>query len=283
MTDRSGLRGPETTTRIVGLHRRFVGESPASPSSREAPSEPLGSTPIRHTGPRLVRLAAYAAAAAGAAPAAATIYSQTGLDLKVGYVGGVATNNNVTITGAGGATVLTLSGVANYGAVGTNFRRWAALSGGGAQFRSLSQIASVGAIKGGVPVSYGKTWSATSRASASFNDFNAFGTGNQGGLNISTSFWSDFQQAAGGSTWYMLFRFNDGTKDVYGWLSFTATIQGIGGTADNYMQITGWGWDDSGSALGAGVTATAIPGGGALAALAMGAAGVRGRRRTLRA
>ena len=52
LTDRSGLRGPETTTRIVGLHRRFVGESPASPSSLEAPFEPLGSTPIRQTGPR---------------------------------------------------------------------------------------------------------------------------------------------------------------------------------------------------------------------------------------
>jgi uncharacterized protein YciI/uncharacterized protein YndB with AHSA1/START domain len=52
LTDRSGLRGPETTTRIVGLHRRFVGESPASPSSLEAPSEPLGATPIRQTGPR---------------------------------------------------------------------------------------------------------------------------------------------------------------------------------------------------------------------------------------
>ena len=51
LTDRSGLRGPETTTRIVGLHRRFVGESPASPSSLEAPSEPLGSTPIRQTEP----------------------------------------------------------------------------------------------------------------------------------------------------------------------------------------------------------------------------------------
>jgi hypothetical protein len=77
-----------------------------------------------------------------------------------------------------------------------------------------------------------------------------------------------------------------GTQDVYGRLSFTATIDGfvgIGGTADNYMQITGWGWDDSGSALGAGVTAAAVPGGGALAALAMGAAGVRGRRRTRRA
>ena len=51
VTDRSGLRGPETTTRIVGRYRRFVGESPASPSSLEASSEPLGATPIRRTRP----------------------------------------------------------------------------------------------------------------------------------------------------------------------------------------------------------------------------------------
>jgi hypothetical protein len=45
------------------------------------------------------------------------------------------------------------------------------------------------------------------------------------------------------------------------------------------MQITGWGWDDSGSPIAAGFTGTAVPGGGGLFALAIGAAGLRGRRR----
>lgn len=228
---------------------------------------------------RLARLAAYAAAAAGAMPAGAAIYSQTGLDLKVGYVGGVATNNAVTITGAGGATVLTLNGVANFGAVGTNFRRWAGLAGAGAAFRTVSQSASVGNIRGGLPVAYGANWAAPGRTQGQFVDWRAFATGNQGGLNLSTSAWSDFQQVAGGSTWYMLFRFTHASQTVYGWLGFTATVQGAGATSSNYMQITGWGWDDGGTQLAAGITGQAIPGGGALLALAVGAAGVRGRRR----
>ena len=233
--------------------------------------------------PCLARLAAYAATAtsvASAARAGAAIYSQTGLSIDVGFVGSSsnAVSNNVTITGGGGATVLTLNGAANYGAVGTNFRRWAGLSGAGVSFRTVSQTASVGNIAGGLPVAQGATWAAPGRASGQFLSFRQFGTGTQGGVNLSTSAWSDFQQVGGGSTWYMLFRFTHASQTVYGWLSFTAQIDGFGGTSDNYLQITGWGWDDSGAAIAAGFTATAIPGGGALATLAAGAAGLRGRR-----
>ena len=234
--------------------------------------------------PRLARLAAYAATAASAASAAsagAAIYAQTGLDLKVGYVAGVATNQTITLTGAGGATVLALNGVAKYTAVGaSNFRRWASVAGGGAQFKTIVQSASVGNIGGGLPVGYGQTWLAPGRTSGQFADWRQFGTAGQGGVNLSTSNWSDFQQVDGGTTWYMLFCFTHSSQTVYGWLSFTATIEGIGATSSNYMQITGWGWDDGGGYLPAGFTASAIPGGGGLMALMLGAAGVRGRRRS---
>jgi hypothetical protein len=239
-------------------------------------------TTTTSSSPRLARLAAYAATAASGAAAAsagAAIYSQTGLDLKVGFVAGVATNQTITLTGAASAAVLTLQGVAKNTAVGTNFRRWASVAGGGAQFKTIVQSASVGNIGGGLPVGYGRTWLAPGRTSGSFADWRQFGTAGQGGVNLSTSNWSDFQQVDGGTTWYMLFCFTQASQTVYGWLSFTATIEGIGATSNNYMQITGWGWDDGGGYLPAGFTASAIPGGGGLLALAIGAAGLRGRRR----
>jgi hypothetical protein len=230
---------------------------------------------------RIARLAAYAAAAASALPAGAAIYSQTGLDLKVGFVAGVATNQTITLTGAASVPVLTLSGVAKSTAVGaSNFRRWASVAGVGAQFKTIVQSASVGNIDGGLPVGYGQTWNAPGRTAGQFADWQQFGTAAQGGVNLSTSNWSDFQQVAGGTTWYMLFCFTHASQTVYGWLSFTATIEGIGATSDNYMQITGWGWDDGGGFLPAGFTTAAIPGGTGLAGLALGAAGLRGRRRS---
>ncbi|MGA0871391.1 MAG: hypothetical protein ACO38V_08840 [Phycisphaerales bacterium] len=230
---------------------------------------------------RLARLAAYTAAAAGATSAGAAIYSQTGLSIDVGFVGGGsnAVNNTVAITGAGGATALILNGVANYSATGMNFRRWAGVTGAGAAFRTVSQSASVGNIAGGLPVAYGANWGAPGRSSTEFADWRAFGTGAPGGLNFSTSAWSDFQQAGDGSTWYLLFRFTQSSQAVYGWLAFTATIEGFGGSSSNFIRITGWGWDDTGALIGAGFTGSAIPGGGALAALAAGAVGLRSRRR----
>ena len=247
--------------------------------ARETRPVRLDETPANS---RLARLAAYMAAAAGATSAGAAIYSQTGLSIDVGYVGGSsnATSNAVNITAAGGATVLALNGVANYAAVGgSNFRRSVLLTGAGVVFRTLSQSASVGNINGGLPVRYGATWSASGRHSTEFVDWRAFGSGGQGGLNLSTSNWSDFQQVAGGQTWYLLFRFTHSSTTMYGWLSFTATVDGFGASSDNFIRVTGWGWDDSGLALAAGVTATAIPGSGALAALTVGASGLRMRRR----
>ncbi|MHC4832426.1 MAG: SDR family NAD(P)-dependent oxidoreductase, partial [Planctomycetota bacterium] len=132
--------------------------------------------------------------------------------------------------------------------------RWAAITGAGVAFRTLSQSASVGNINGGLPVGYGATWSAAGRNTGEFLDWRAFGTAAQGGVNLSTSAWSDFQQVDGGTTWYMLFRFTQSSQTVYGWLSFTATIDGFGGSSSNYIQITGWGWDDSGSQIAAGFT-----------------------------
>ncbi len=249
---------------------------------RDASEVRIGGVAPTSVASRLSRLTAYVAAAASATSAGAAIHSQTGLSIKVGYVGGSgnAVSNTAAITGAGGGTVLTLNGVASYGAVGTNFRRWAAITGAGVAFRTLSQSASVGNLNGGLPVAYGATWSTPGRTSGSFADWRQFGTAAQGGVNLSTSAWSDFQQVDGGTTWYMLFRFTQSSQTVYGWLAFTATIDGFGGSSSNYIQITGWGWDDSGSQIAAGFTGTAVPGGGGLFALAIGAAGLRGRRRS---
>ena len=81
-----------------------------------------------------------------------------------------------------------------------------------------------------------------------------------------------------GQTWYLLFQFTDGAASGdYGWISFTANVNGFGNSS---ITITGWGWDDSGATIGAGVTASAVPGGAGLAALACGAIGLRGRRRS---
>ena len=82
-----------------------------------------------------------------------------------------------------------------------------------------------------------------------------------------------------GQTWYLLFKTtgSDGFEGNYGWLSFAGYADG---TTNSYITITGWGWDDTGSTIAAGQTAgsTAVPGLGGLAALAIGAGGLRGRR-----
>jgi hypothetical protein len=214
-------------------------------------------TPAPARSTRLERfrvLAVGVLAAAGAETVEAAVHSETGLDLPVGVVGGVATT------------------------VGGNWLRRVAATGAGVAFRTLSQSALVGTLRGGVPVAFGASWSATGRTSGEFIGVGGFGIGGDGGIQLSTSAWSDFQQVAGGGVSYLLFRFAHGGGDAYGWISFAATIEGFGGD-DNLVRITGWGWDDSGEPIAAGFTGQAVPGGGMATLAAAGAVGLRRRRR----
>jgi hypothetical protein len=241
------------------------------------------------------RLAAYASIAriAPAVPLAipsmmlvaeadATVYSQTGLSLRIGAGG---TDTTLTITGAGGASV----GQINLISAGS----YATITGGGIAWRGLTQSTNAGNSVwfGGIPVSAGATWNNLGRTTGEFAgtnvNFNSaaglgdinFGSSNAGGFN-------DDPQGVGnnGDTWYLFFRFTSGSASGdYGWLSFTANVVGTtigsgGSNTDSYITITGWGWDDAGGTIAAG--ATAVPGGAGLVALAVGAAGLRGRRRS---
>ena len=242
------------------------------------------------------RLAAYASIArlAPAVPLAipsmmlvaeadATVYSQTGLSLRIGAGG---TDTTLTITGAGGASVgqINLISASSY----------ATIAGGGIAWRGLNQYSAGGGSSwfGGIPVSAGATWNNLGRTtgdfkgtSVNFNSAAGFGDINFGKTNVGG--FDDDPQGVGnnGDTWYLFFRFTSGSgSGDYGWLSFTANVVGTtidsgGSNTDSYITITGWGWDDAGGTIAAGATASAVPGGAGLAALAVGAAGLRGRRR----
>jgi hypothetical protein len=245
------------------------------------------------------RLAAYASLAriAPAVPLAipsmmlvaeadATVYSQTGLSLRIGAGGANAT---LTITGAGGAPVgqISLQSSGSYVAIyGLNIT-WQALN----QRTQPDPNAPSFNWFGGIPVNAGAKWNSLGRTTGQFAGSNcSFLPAPRGDINFGSSnagaFYDDPQGVGNnGDTWYLLFQFTGGSgSGGYGWLSFTANVVGTtirsgGSNTASYITITGWGWDDSGATIGAGVTASAVPGGTGLAALAIGAAGLRGRRR----
>ena len=224
-----------------------------------------------------------------AANADATIYSQTGLSVTVGSSQTAA--QAIQITGAGGVLVGELEVQRRTVAFGGNPARSFAsvfINGpaGSATFRYLAQAQNgVGAWSGGLPVYANATWNNPGRTPAQFaGTNNAIGTGATGiiafGTSNAPSGINRDPQGVGntGRTWYLLFKFKGGAAiGNYGWISFTANVNGFGNSS---LTFTGWGWDDSGATIGAGVTASAVPGGTGLAALAFGAAGLRGRRRS---
>ena len=69
---------------------------------------------------------------------------------------------------------------------------------------------------------------------------------------------------------------SSGNSGNYGWLSFEAYIDG---TTNSTMNVTGWAFDDTGATIKAGSIGDPVPGPGGLAALALGAYGLRSRRR----
>jgi hypothetical protein len=75
------------------------------------------------------------------------------------------------------------------------------------------------------------------------------------------------------------FRFDNGGTDNFGYFDVEWSRDGVGQGSTLTVTIHGWAYDNSGAAITIG-GATPIPGGTGLAALAIGAVGLRGRRRS---
>lgn len=78
---------------------------------------------------------------------------------------------------------------------------------------------------------------------------------------------------------YLGFQFNDGTSNFYGYFDVEVARDGRGKSSSTFsMTIHGWAYDDSGAPITISAP-VAVPGGAGLASLAVGALGVRARRR----
>jgi hypothetical protein len=230
----------------------------------------------------VAKMAAAIPAVAFASGADGAIYSRTDLSITVSAAQGLGGGPyfDTKITGAGGATVATLyAGRIGAGGAG-NTRSFASINifNGTtyANFRSkgINPAGAGGPFRAGFVAAANATWNmAGPTTSSSFAPL-WFG-GATGGV------WNDPQglSGSGGQTRYLLFQFTDGAAaGNYGWVSFVTsnTIEYQNGS----ITITGWGWGDDGNPIAAGFTGTAVPGGTGLAALAFGAAALRGRRRS---
>jgi hypothetical protein len=243
------------------------------------------------------RLARYTALApAIASPAFAAIHGASGLNHEIGF-GGTA--------GAGGVLFQIGGENVTFDTRTSGSKRRVAAFVSNADFRVLelrsrafynngaATVSLRGTWGGGLPVAAGATFGNPGRNTASFpgNNGRSFKTLNRGTLNFSNTradwasrfdpnFVKDPQGLGDtGQTWYLLFKFWGGDNaNTYGWISFDAFVDPA--SQNDSIVVTGWGWDDSGAALAAGIGPVAVPGGTGLAALAFGAAGLRGRRRS---
>jgi hypothetical protein len=243
------------------------------------------------------RLARYTLLApAIATPAFADIFSASGLHHEIGF-GGTA--------GAGGVLFQIGGEDVTFNRKTTGNKRRVEAFVSNADFRVMelrsrafynngaATVSLRGTWGGGLPVSAGATFGNPGRNTTSFsgNNGKSFKTLNRGTLNFSNTrtdwgqrfnpnFVHDPQRLGNtGQTWYLLFKFWGGANaNTYGWISFDAYVDPD--SQNDSIVVTGWGWDDSGAVIAAGAGANPVPGGAGLAALAMGAAGVRGRRRS---
>ena len=125
---------------------------------------------------------------------------------------------------------------------------------------------------------YGSNQAAGTSASAFAN----VNLGRSSGLNSGNN---AFAGASPQTSKYLLFNFQASGSTYYGWIEILATTTGVTGTGpftSGYSATLGrWAYDTSGTAITAGqIIPGAVPGGAGLAALAFGAAGLRGRRRS---
>ena len=209
-----------------------------------------------------------------ASGAKADVYSQTGLSIAISANSGTG---SFDLTGPGGVAVVTVEFGGYFG--------YCKLRGNDLGWMGINQRSSITRDYwyGGLPVAAGATWNNPGRTAGQFTgNINSIQSNvSYGNINLGTTTGGDFNDdpmglGDTGQTWYLLFRMShDVYTDNYGWLSFDAYDGDL-----PYITITGWGWDDTGSTIAAGATSgsTAVPGLGGLAALALGAGGLRGRR-----
>ena len=102
--------------------------------------------------------------------------------------------------------------------------------------------------------------------------YSFFGFGNPGNAS--------FSGASPNTSRYFLFNFVQGSSTYYGWFELLAMAAPQ--TGGNLTVTLGrWAYDNTGATVFAGqLSGSAVPGGTGLAALAFGAAGLRGRRRS---
>ena len=114
-------------------------------------------------------------------------------------------------------------------------------------------------------------FSASAFANVNLATSNGFNSGN-----------AAFAGASPQTSKYLLFNFQASGSTYYGWIEILATTTGVTGGISGYSATLGrWAYDTSGTAITAGqIITSAVPGGAGLAALAFGAAGLRGRRRS---
>lgn len=103
-----------------------------------------------------------------------------------------------------------------------------------------------------------------------------------GGGNLVNNGNAAFAGASPLTSKYVLFSFQSGASTLYGWIEILSmTGSSTAGLVSNYSVTLGrWAYEDTGVAITAGqISLSPVPGGAGLAALAFGAAGLRGRRR----
>ncbi len=135
----------------------------------------------------------------------------------------------------------------------------------------------------GVLPGYLAAYGAAANAGAASNAF-AFvnrGVGNVSG-DIVNSGNAAFAGASPLTSKYLLFNFQSGASTLHGWIEILSmTGSSSGASPSNYSVTLGrWAYENTGIAITAGqISLSPVPGGAGLAALAFGAAGLRGRRR----
>lgn len=221
--------------------------------------------------------AATASAAVGGTADASTVVSTALQNTVIGWNTGAGQTPAATVTGFGGL-------------------------GTGAGFRLATRATVNGSASGsgyvGVVIAWQGTGSGQFRRRASYltqvNEAalasfgGTQGTGNASGtfanVNLATSYGFNIGNVAfSGTSKYLLFNFTVGGSTNYGWIEILATTTGVDGSGKSLYSATigRWAYDTSGTPITAGqILAPAVPGGSGLAALAIGAAGIRGRRRS---
>ena len=224
--------------------------------------------------------AATAAAAVGGTADASTVVSTALNGTVIGWNTGASQTPTTTVTNFGGL------GVNNGFKIATR-----ATANGGSSASSFFGVviawqgAGSGQFRRGGPgtnpaflAAYGSNQAAGFSASAFANvnlaTSNGFNSGN-----------AAFAGASPQTSKYLLFNFQASGSTYYGWIEILATTTGVTGTGpftSGYSATLGrWAYDTSGTAITAGqIITSAVPGGAGLAALAFGAAGLRGRRRS---